>query len=81
MASKKKGSKKDQQEEEDESFDWDKEGLILKLIALVKLHHCLYEIKNKLYKNIIVKKNAWKTIAEEIGCSESLIFTCLVLNN
>ena len=71
MASKKRVTKKDQEQDRNEElFDWDREGVILKLINLIKLHHCLYEVKNKLYKNIIVKKNAWKTIAEQIGCSE-----------
>ena len=71
MASKKKGAKKDQQQcGSDEIFDWDKEGVVSKLINLIKLHHCLYEVKNKLYKNVIVKKNAWKSIAEQIGCSK-----------
>jgi hypothetical protein len=40
-----------------------------KLIEAVKIRPILYETNTKSYKDTAKKEEAWKYIAEELGCS------------
>ncbi len=63
--------KKKNSTEQTEKFDWTLNCEVF--IRLVKGHPCLYDIKSKLFRNVIIKNQAWQTVATAFGCSKLLV--------